>query len=343
VFFGRFSTNVGIDLGTCNTIICVNEKIVISEPSVVAVEQGTKKVIAIGGDAKKMLWKAPGGIKVIRPLKDGVIADMDTTEKMMRYFIHKILPRYSFIKPRMVIGIPSCITEVEMRAVYDAAIRAGAGDVKVVEESLVAAIGANIPIHESAGNMVCDIGGGTSEVSVISLGGMVNTEAIKVGGDAFDQAIIAHIRAVDNLIIGAQTAEAIKIAIGNVSGDNKNIEKMEIKGVDVITGDPRHLEIDGLEVREALKEPILKIVSLIKKILSSTPPQLVSDIVERGIVMTGGGALLKGLPKLVSQEARVPVIVAEDPMDCVAMGAGKYYRIFKEMSSGRSLYDSINK
>ncbi len=342
MFFGRFSTNVGIDLGTCNTIICVNEKIVISEPSVVAVEQGTKKVIAIGGDAKKMLWKEPGGIKVIRPLKDGVIADMDTTEKMIRHFIHKILPRYSFIKPRMVIGIPSCITEVEMRAVYDAAIRAGAGDVKVVEESLVAAIGANIPIHDPAGNMVCDIGGGTSEVSVISLGGMVNTEAIKVGGDAFDQAIIAHVRAVDNLIIGAQTAEEIKITIGNVSND-KNIEKMEIKGIDAITGLPRHLEIDALEVREALKEPILKIVSLIKKILSNTPPELASDIVERGIVMTGGGALLKGLPKLISQEARVPVIVAEDPMDCVAMGAGKYYRVFKEISSGRSLYDNINK
>ena len=342
MFFGRFSTNVGIDLGTCNTIICVNEKIVVSEPSVVAVEQGTKKVIAIGGDAKKMLWKEPGGIKVIRPLKDGVIADMDTTEKMIRHFIHKILPRYSFIKPRMVIGIPSCITEVEMRAVYDAAIRAGAGDVKVVEESLVAAIGANIPIHDPAGNMVCDIGGGTSEVSVISLGGMVNTEAIKVGGDAFDQAIITHVRAVDNLIIGAQTAEEIKITIGNVSSD-KNIEKMEIKGIDAITGLPRHLEIDSLEVREALKEPILKIVNLIKKILSNTPPELASDIVERGIVMTGGGALLKGLPKLVSSEARVPVIVAEDPMDCVAMGAGKYYRVFKEISSGRSLYDNINK
>lgn len=342
MFFGRFSTNVGIDLGTCNTIICVNEKIVVSEPSVVAVEQGTKKVIAIGGDAKKMLWKEPGGIKVIRPLKDGVIADMDTTEKMIRYFIQKILPRYSFIKPRMVIGIPSCITEVETRAVYDAAIRAGAGDVKVVEESLVAAIGANIPIHDPAGNMVCDIGGGTSEVSVISLGGMVKTEAIKVGGDAFDQSIITHVRAVDNLIIGAQTAEEIKIAIGNVSND-KNMEKMEIKGIDAITGLPRHLEIDSLEVREALKEPILKIVSLIKKILSNTPAQLASDIVERGIVMTGGGALLKGLPKLVSSEARVPVIVAEDPMDCVAMGAGKYYRVFKEISSGRSLYDSINK
>lgn len=342
MFLSRFSANIGIDLGTCNTIICVNEKIVVNEPSVVAVERGTKKVVAVGVDAKKMLWKTPGNIIAIRPLKDGVIADMDTTEKMIRYFVHKVLPRYSFIKPRMVIGIPSCITDVEMRAVYDAAMRAGAGDVKVVEESLVAAIGANIPIHDPAGNMVCDIGGGTSEVSVISLGGLVITNAIRIGGDEFDQAIIRHVRAVDNLIIGEQTAEKVKIEIGNASNDKK-IEKVEIKGTDAITGLPRRLEIDSLEVREALKEPVLQIVNLIKETLSKTEPELTSDIVERGIVMTGGGSLLKGLTKLVSQETRVPVILAEDPMNCVAIGAGKYYRVFKEIDSGRSLYDSINK
>lgn len=342
MFLSRFSTNIGIDLGTCNTIICVNEKIVVNEPSVVAVERGTKKVVAVGSDAKKMLWKTPGNIIAIRPLKDGVIADMDTTEKMIRYFVLKVLPRYRFIKPRMVIGIPSCITDVETRAVYDAAMRAGAGDVKVVEESLAAAIGANIPIHAPAGNMVCDIGGGTSEVSVISLGGMVVTNAIRIGGDEFDQAIIRHVRSVDNLIIGEQTAEKVKISIGNASND-KTIEKVEIKGTDAITGLPRRLEIDSLEVREALKEPILQIVNEIKKTLAETPPELTSDIVERGIVMTGGGSLLKGLPKLVSQETRVPVIVAEDPMNCVAIGAGQYYRVFKDISSGRSLYDSINK
>lgn len=342
MFLSRFSTNIGIDLGTCNTIICVNEKIVVNEPSVVAVERGTKKVVAVGVDAKKMLWKTPGNIIAIRPLKDGVIADMETTEKMIRYFVHKVLPRYSFIKPRMVIGIPSCITDVEMRAVYDAAMRAGAGDVKVVEESLVAAIGANIPINDPAGNMVCDIGGGTSEVSVISLGGLVITNAIRIGGDEFDQAIIRHVRAVDNLIIGEQTAEKVKIEIGNASNDKK-IEKVEIKGTDAITGLPRRLEIDSLEVREALKEPVLQIVNLIKETLSKTEPELTSDIVERGIVMTGGGSLLKGLTKLVSQETRVPVILAEDPMNCVAIGAGKYYRVFKEIDSGRSLYDSINK
>lgn len=342
MFLSRFSANIGIDLGTCNTIICVNEKIVVTEPSVVAVEQGTKKVIAIGNDAKRMFHKEPGSIKAIRPLKEGVIADMDTTEKMIRYFVHKVMPRYSFIKPRMVIGIPSCITEVEQRAVNDAAIRAGAGDVKVVMESLAAAIGANIPIHDPAGNMVCDIGGGTSEVSVISLGDMVITDAIKIGGDKFDEAIMKHVKAVDNLIIGEQTAEKVKIDIGNVSND-RTIEKTEIKGTDTITGLPRHLEIDSLEVREALKEPVLKIVNMIKEVLARTPPELVSDIVERGIVMTGGGSKLKGLANLISQETRVPVIVAEDPMNCVAIGAGKYYRVFQEISSGRSIYDSINK
>ncbi len=342
MFLGRFSTNIGIDLGTCNTIICVDEKIVVNEPSVVAVEQGTKKVIAIGNDAKMMLYKAPGSIKTIRPLRGGVIGDMDTTEKMIRYFVRKVIPRYKFIKPRMVIGIPSGITAVERKAVYDAAIKAGAGDVKVVEESLAAAIGANIPIHAPAGNMVCDIGGGTTEVSVISLGGMVVTHSIKVGGDKFDESIVKHIRAVDNLIIGEETAERVKKEIGNVSNETI-IEKAEIKGTDAITGLPRKLEIDSIEVREALKEPISEIIEAIKKTLAETPPELTSDIVERGIVMTGGGALLKGLAKLISQETRVPVIVAENPMDCVAIGAGKYYRVFNEIRSGRSLYDSINK
>ncbi len=342
MFLSRFSTNVGIDLGTCNTIICVNDKIVINEPSVVAVEKGTKRVVAVGADAKRMLCRVPGNIEAIRPLREGVIADMDTTEKMIRYFILKVLPRYRFIKPRMVIGIPSCITGVETKAVHDIAMKSGAGDVKVVEESLVAAIGADIPIAAPEGNMVCDIGGGTTEVSVISLGGMVITKAIRVGGDKFDQAIIDHIREFDNLEIGEQTAEKIKIDIGNALND-KNIEKTTIKGPDSITGISRKLEIDSVQMREALKEPISQIVDIIRKTLAETPPELVSDIVERGIVMTGGGSLLKGLPKLISQETHVPVIVAEDPMNCVARGAGKYYKVFDAINSSRSLYDSINK
>lgn len=340
--FQSLSADIGIDLGTCNTLIYVRNKgIVVNEPSVVAVEKGTKRVVAVGTEAKRMLWKTPGNIMAIRPLKDGVIADMDTTEKMIRYFVSKILPRHGLIKPRMVIGIPSCITDVENRAVKESAYKAGARMVRVIEESLAAAIGAKIPIHEPAGNMVCDIGGGTSEVSVISLGGMVVTNAIRIGGDEFDQAIIKHVRSVHNLIIGEQTAERLKIEIGNASLE-KNIEKVEIKGTDAITGLPRRLEIDSVEVREALKSPVTQIVEEIKKTLAQTPAELNADIVERGIVMTGGGALLKGLPKLISKETGVPVIVAENPMNCVAIGAGEYYEIFKDMSIGRSIYDDLN-
>ena len=324
-FFKNLSADIGIDLGTCNTLIYIHGKgIVVNEPSVVAVERGTKRVVAVGAEAKRMLWKTPGNIIAIRPLKDGVIADMDTTEKMIRYFVSKIMPKHGLIKPRMVIGIPSCITDVENRAVKESAFKAGAREVQVIEESLAAAIGAQIPIHEPAGHMICDIGGGTTEVSVISLGGMVVTNAIRLGGDEFDQAIIKHVRSVHNLIIGEQTAERLKIEIGNASPE-KNIEKVEIKGTDAITGLPRRLEIDSVEVREALKDPITQIVEEIKRTLAQTPPELAADIVERGIVMTGGGSLLKGLPKLISKETGVPVILAENPMDCVAIGAGQYY------------------
>ncbi|HPO02769.1 MAG TPA: rod shape-determining protein [Treponemataceae bacterium] len=341
-FFKSLSADIGIDLGTCNTLIYVRGKgIVVNEPSVVAVERGTRRVVAVGAEAKRMLWKTPGNIIAIRPLKDGVIADMDTTEKMIRYFVSKIMPRHGLIKPRMVIGIPSCITDVENRAVKESAFKAGAREVQVIEESLAAAIGAQIPIHEPAGHMICDIGGGTTEVSVISLGGMVVTNAIRLGGDEFDQAIIKHVRSVHNLIIGEQTAERLKVEIGNASPE-KNIEKVEIKGTDAITGLPRRLEIDSVEVREALKDPITQIVEEIKRTLAQTPPELAADIVERGIVMTGGGALLKGLPKLISKETGVPVILAENPMDCVAIGAGQYYEIFKDMSIDRSVYDSLN-
>ncbi len=340
--FDSFSADIGVDLGTCNTLIYVRGKgIVINEPSVVAVERGTKKVVAVGSEAKRMLWKTPGDIIAIRPLADGVIADMDTTEKMIRYFVSKIMPRRWLIKPRMKIGIPSCITEVERRAVQEAALKAGAKEVQVIEESLAAAIGAQIPIHEPAGHMVCDIGGGTTEVSVISLGGMVVTNAIRLGGDEFDQAIIKHVRSVHNLIIGQQTAERLKIEIGNASPE-KNIEKVEIKGTDAITGLPRRLEIDSVEVREALKDPITQIVEEIKRTLGKTPPELADDIVERGIVMTAGGSLLKGHARLMSKGTGVPVILAEHPLDCVAIGAGQAFELFKDMSSDRSIYDNLN-
>ncbi len=342
-FFDRFSTDIGIDLGTCNTLIYVRGKgIVIDEPSVVAVEKGTKRILAVGADAKNMLDKTPGNIIAIRPLADGVISDIDSTEKMIKYFISKITPRHQLIRStRMKIGIPSCITDVERRAVIEAALKAGAKEVEVIAESLAAAIGAKIPIYEPAGHMICDIGGGTAEVSVISLGGMVITSSIRIGGDKFDEAVVKHVKSVHNLIIGQQTAERLKIQIGNAAPD-KNIEKMELKGTDAITGLPRRLEIDSVEIREALKEPVTRIVEEIKTVLGKTPPELAADIVERGIVMTGGGSMLKGLPKLISKETGVPVILVERPLECVALGAGEAFELFKDMSSDRSIYDSLN-
>lgn len=335
--FEAFSTDIGIDLGTCNTLVHVKGKgIVLSEPSVVAIERGTKRVVAVGTEAKKMLWKTPGDIIAIRPMRDGVIADFETTEKMLRFFIDRVTARKWFVKPRIVIGVPSCITEVEKRAVRETAEQAGAREVYLIEESMAAAIGANIPILEPAGHMIVDLGGGTTEISVISLGGMVVSNAIRVGGDEFDLAVIKHVRNIHNLIIGEQTAENVKITIGNASPDKK-IEKMEIKGTDAITGLPRRLEMDSVEVREALQEPTTTVIEEIKKSLGQTPPELAADIVERGIVMTGGGSLLKGLPKLIAKETGVPVILAENPLLCVAIGAGKFLEGVKDM--GKRYYN----
>lgn len=342
-FFDRFSTDIGIDLGTCNTLIYVRGKgIVIDEPSVVAVEKGTKRILAVGSDAKNMLEKTPSNIIAIRPLADGVISDIDSCERMIKYFIQKITPKHQIIKStRMKIGIPSCVTDVERRAVIEAALKAGAKEVEVIEESKAAAIGAKIPIFEPAGHMICDIGGGTAEISVISLGGMVVTSSIRVGGDKFNEALVKHVKSVHNLIISQQAAERLKIQIGNAAPD-KTIEKMELKGTDAITGLPRRLEIDSVEVREALKEPVRLIVEEIKNVISQTPPELASDIIDCGIVMTGGGSMLKGLPKLISKETGVPVILVENPLECVALGAGEAFELFKDMSTDRSVYDSLN-
>jgi len=338
--FKAFSSDIGVDLGTCNTLIYIRGRgIVISEPSVVAVERGTKKVVAVGEEARRMLWRTPGDIIAIRPLRDGVIADLETTEKMIRYFISKVLNRRWFVRPRMVIGVPSCITEVERRAVEESAYKAGAREVRVIEESLAAAIGASIPIFEPAGHMIVDIGGGTSEISVISLGGMVVTNAIRLGGDEFDEAIMKHVRGVHNLIIGEGTAEELKKKIGNASPDKK-IDRMEVKGTDAITGLPRRLEIDSVEVREALQEPITAIVEEIKRTLGQTPPELAADIVERGIVMTGGGSLLKGFDVLIANETGVPAFKAEDPLNCVALGAGMYFEQERGANrNGKAVYN----
>ena len=340
--FGSSSSDLGIDLGTCNTIIYIRNKgIVLNEPSVVAVELGTKKVLAVGTDAKRMLCKTPGHIRTIRPLRDGVIADLESTEKMIRYFISRVLPRYRFIKPRMVIGIPSCITDVERRAVEESAYKAGAREVIVIEESLAAAIGADIPIDEPAGHMICDIGGGTTEISVISLGGMVVTNAIRLGGDEFDEAIIKYVRMVNNLIIGQQMAEHLKIEIGNAVPD-KNIEEIEVKGTNAANGLPQRFKIGSDQIREALRDPINQIIDNIKSTLGQTPPELAADIVERGIVMTGGGSLLKGLDKLIATETGVPVFIAERPLDCVALGAGKYFEYTRGVDSSKNIYDILN-
>ena len=321
--FGK--TSVGIDLGTCNTLVYIAGKgILIREPSVVAIEMNTNKVMAVGTDAKKMLYKTPGSIQVIRPLRGGVIADLESTEKMIRFFLSVTVPRYKLIKPRMVIGIPSTITEVERRAVEECAYKVGAREVVVIPESLAAAIGADIPINEPIGHMICDIGGGTTEISVISLGDMVVSSAIRTAGDDFDEAIIKYVRSELNLIIGGTAAERLKMEIGNAFPE-KNIEKVEVKGTDSTSGLPKRMEIDSEQIREAIRDPVYKIVDEIKSILSETPPELAADVVEQGIVMTGGASLLKGFSKLISKETGVPVILAQNPIDCVAIGAGRYF------------------
>lgn len=341
-----FSANIGMDLGTCNTLLYVNGKgIVINEPSVLAIEKGTKKVISVGNEAKKMLGKIPADITAIRPLRDGVIADIETTERMIKLFISKAFPQRWFVKPKIVIGIPSCITEVERRAVEECAYKAGAVDVKVIEESLAAAIGADVPILNPVGNMICDIGGGTTEVSVISLGGIVVTNSIRIGGDEFDEAIVKYLRNVHNLIIGEQSAEQLKIKIGNTYVENKNsgedkIKSLEISGTDAITGLPRCIDIDSTEMREALKGPVDTIIGIVKKTLAQTPPELTSDIIRQGIVMTGGGALLSGLDLRLSFETGVPVFLAEDPLFCVVKGAGKYYEKSRKENC-KTIYNSF--
>jgi rod shape-determining protein MreB len=332
---GAFSNDIGIDLGTSNTLVYVRgQGIVLSEPSVVAVHNSSKKVLAVGQEAKRMLGRTPGEIIAIRPMRDGVISDFETVEKMIKYFFQKVHNRKALVKPQVVIGIPSCITEVEKRAVRESAEQAGAREIYLIEESLAAAIGANIPIQEPAGHMIIDIGGGTSEISVISLGGMVITNAIRVGGDEFDEAIINHMKKIHNLVIGESTAEDVKITIGNVYPD-KDMQSFEIRGRDSISGLPRILTVDSVEIREALQEPTTMGLEEIKKTLDQTPPELAADIVERGIVLTGGGSLLKGFPKLISKETGVPVILAENPLTCVVLGTGKFLDELKYLKDYR--------
>lgn len=323
---GKFSNDLAIDLGTANTLIYVKGKgIVANEPSVVAVqkdERGVKKVLAVGKEAKQMLGRTPGNIMAIRPLRDGVIADFEVTEAMLRYFIQKVHNRKMLLRPRIVIGIPSGITQVEKRAVRDSAHSAGAKEVYLIEEPMAAAIGAGLPITEASGNMVVDIGGGTTEVAIISLSGIVYSLSTRVGGDRMDDAIIQYIKRKYNLLIGERTAEVIKITIGNAYPENE-IKTIEVKGRDLVTGIPKTVDISSEEVREALSEPVNAIVESVKVALERTPPELGADIVDKGIVLAGGGALLRGLDTLLREATGLPIIIADDPLCAVVMGAGK--------------------
>jgi rod shape-determining protein MreB len=321
---GWFTNDISIDLGTANTLIYVKRKgIVLNEPSVAAVEKSTGKVIAVGNEAKAMLGRTPGEIEAVRPMKDGVIADFETTENMLREFILKVTKRKFFVRPRIMICVPSGITEVEKRAVRDSAENAGAREVFLVAEPVAAAIGVGLPVDKPAGNMVIDIGGGTTEIAVIALSGIVTATSIRVGGDKMDEAIVQFVKRTYNLLIGDQTAEAIKMRIGSAYPLDSGEEEMEIKGRDLVAGIPKTIVINSAEVRAALKEPVDQIVQAAKRSLEETPPELSADIVDRGIVMSGGGSLLRGLDKLLRDETNLPINVVEDPLTCVVLGTGK--------------------
>jgi len=314
---------MGIDLGTANTLVYVKGRgIVLTEPSVVAIKKGTNKVLAVGEEAKRMLGRTPGDIVAIRPLKDGVIADFEVTEHMLRYFIKRVHNRRTLISPRIVIAVPSGITAVERRAVEDSAMHAGAREVYLIEEPMAAAIGLDMPVHEPAGNMIVDIGGGTTEVAIISLAGIVFCRSVRVAGDEMDEAIVQFLRRNYNLMVGERTAEMIKINIG-AAVPLKEPLTMEVKGRDMVAGLPKTLTINSEEIREALSEPISTIVEAVRISLERCPPELSADLVDRGIMMTGGGALLRGLNKLIAKETGLPVHIAEDPLSAVAIGTGK--------------------
>ncbi len=319
---GLFSNDIGIDLGTATTLVYVKgEGVVLCEPSVVAIQKETNQVKAVGDEAKRMLGRTPGNIIAIRPMKDGVISDFEVTEAMLRYFIKKVHRRRVLVRPAMVIAIPSGITEVEKRAVRDSAERAGARSVDLIEEPKAAAVGVGLPVEEPAGNMIVDIGGGTTEFAVISLGGIVYAKSIRIAGDEMDVAIIEYLRKTYNLMIGERTAEEIKIRIGSAYPLDEELS-MDVRGRDLIAGLPKTVTITSVEVREALKIPVQAIVDGTKGTLERTPPELASDLIDRGIVMAGGGSLLRGIDKLLAEETGLPVHIADDPLTAVVLGTG---------------------
>src|SRR5487761_1149293 len=325
-FMGR---DMAVDLGTANTLVYVRGRgTVLNEPSVVAINTKTGAIVAVGVEAKRMIGRTPGHILAIRPLKDGVIADFDVTEKMLRYFIQKVHKRRIFAKPRVVICVPSGITGVEQRAVEEAVIAAGARAAYIIEEPMAAAIGAGLPVHEPTGNMIVDIGGGTTEVAVISLGGIVTSQSVRIGGDELDEAIIQFIKKEYSLALGERTAEEIKIALGSACPLEEELHA-EIRGRDLITGLPKTIVTTTEEIREAIEEPVSAIVDAVKVTLDKTPPELAADIMEQGIVLTGGGALLHGLDSRLQDETGMPIVVARDPLNCVAIGSGQCLEEFE--------------
>jgi rod shape-determining protein MreB and related proteins len=325
-FLGR---DMAVDLGTANTLVYVRGRgIVLNEPSVVAVNTTTSAILAVGAEAKRMIGRTPAHIRAIRPLRDGVIADFDITEKMLRYFIQKVHHRRFMAKPRVVVCVPSGITGVEQRAVEEATVAAGARQAFIIEEPMAAAIGAGLPIHEPSGNMIVDIGGGTTEVAVISLGGVVTASSVRVGGDELDESIIQHVKKEFSVALGERTSEAIKIAIGSAFPTADDMIA-EIKGRDLISGLPKTIHVTSEEIRRALEEPVNSIIDAVKNTLDRCPPELAADVMDRGIVLTGGGALLKGMDERLKHETGMPVHVAENPLSCVVIGSGKCLEEFE--------------
>ena len=331
--FGKMTKDMGIDLGTANTLVYIKgQGIVLREPSVVAIRDDSKDVLAVGEEAKRMIGRTPGNIKAIRPMKDGVIADFDITQSMLTYFIQKSAAKKGVVSARIAICVPYGVTEVEKKAIEEAAQQAGAKEVFLIEEPMAAAIGAGLRVEEPEGNMVVDIGGGTSEIAVISLGGIDTAESIRIGGNKLDEAIVNYVKKEYNLLIGERTAEDIKMQLGSAYKIDDENESLEIKGRDMITGLPKVVTITEEQVREALKEPVYAIIESIKTTLEKTPPELAADIIEKGIMLAGGGALLKGLDQLINAETNMPVHIAESPLDCVVLGAGKALENFDQLS-----------
>ena len=321
-FFNNMSDDMGIDLGTANTLVHCKEKgIIIREPSVVAVEVDTNEVLAIGAEAKRMIGRTPGNIVAIRPMKDGVIADYEITQSMLKHFIKTAMGSKAFVRPRILVGVPSGVTEVEKRAVIDATIEAGAREAYLIEEPMAAAIGAGLPVQEATGSMVVDIGGGTCEVAVISLGGIVVSKSVRSGGDSIDAAIVRYIRKTFNLLIGDRTAESIKIEIGTAMKVD-NPSTTEVRGRDLVTGLPKNITVDANHICEAVEEPVSNIVDAVRNTLERTPPELSADIMDRGIVMTGGSSMLRNLDRLISRETGMPVFVSDEALNCVVLGTG---------------------